>query len=50
MQAGASLYQSDLNRNGAATPEAVYSIVYSGKGKMPGYGVGCAPRVRQMLF
>ncbi len=40
VQAGASLFQRDLDKNGAASPEAIYSLIYSGKGKMPGYGVG----------
>lgn len=46
VQGGASLFQGDLDRNGAASQEAVYSIIYSGKNKMPGYGQGCTPRVR----
>ena len=46
VQGGASLFQGDLDRNGAASPEAVYSIIYSGKNKMPGYGQGCTPRAR----
>lgn len=45
MQAGASLQTSDLERNGAATSDAIYKLIYSGKGKMPGYGKDCTPRV-----
>lgn len=41
---GATLFAPDLERNGVATPEAVYKIVYGGKGKMPGFGKDCAPR------
>ena len=32
-------------RNGRDTPEALYQIIYGGKGKMPGYGQDCAPKV-----
>ncbi len=42
---GATLFAPDLERNGVATPEAVYKIVYGGKGKMPGFGKDCAPKV-----
>ena len=46
MQAGASLRTGDLQRNNAATSDAIYDLIYKGKGKMPGYGKECAPRVR----
>ena len=36
---------ADLQKNGAATPEAIYDLIYKGKGKMPGYGINCAPKV-----
>ena len=45
MQAGASLQTSDLEKNGAATTDAIYKLIYNGKGKMPGYGKECTPRV-----
>lgn len=45
VQAGASLQTGDLEKNGAATSDAVYKLIYSGKGKMPGYGKDCTPRV-----
>ncbi|DBB04100.1 hypothetical protein WJX77_004455 [Trebouxia sp. C0004] len=44
VQAGASLQTSDLQKNGAATTDAIYKLVYYGKGKMPGYGKECMPR------
>eukprot|EP00891_Asterochloris_glomerata_P004060 jgi/Astpho2/4060/Aster-x1196 len=44
MQAGASLRTGDLQRNNAATSDAIYDLIYKGKGKMPGYGKECAPR------
>jgi hypothetical protein len=34
-----------MQRNGRATPEGLYEIIYKGKGKMPGFGKDCAPRV-----
>lgn len=46
VQSGATLKMPDLQRNGAASVEAIYDLVYSGKGKMPGYGAGCTPKVR----
>lgn len=42
--AGATLKTEDLQRNGVASPEALYKIIYAGKGKMPGYGTDCAPK------
>ena len=45
VQAGATLKEADLQRNSAASVEAIYDLVYNGKGKMPGYGAGCAPKV-----
>lgn len=48
MQAGASLQTNDLQKNGAATTDAIYKLVYYGKGKMPGYGKECTPRVRHL--
>lgn len=44
LQPGATLFTEDLQRNGRAMPEALYEIIYSGKGKMPGFGQDCAPR------
>lgn len=42
--AGATLFPADLAKNGVESPEALYKIIYSGKGKMPGYGLECAPK------
>ncbi|EIE22508.1 hypothetical protein COCSUDRAFT_83465, partial [Coccomyxa subellipsoidea C-169] len=44
VQAGATLREGDLKRNSVATVESIYDLVYSGKGKMPGYGTGCTPK------
>ena len=44
VQAGATLFPADLTRNGVNDAVAVYDIIYGGKGKMPGYGEGCAPK------
>ncbi|KXZ54884.1 hypothetical protein GPECTOR_4g956 [Gonium pectorale] len=41
---GATLFPEDLKRNGVDSSEAIYRIVYSGKGKMPGFGKDCAPK------
>lgn len=44
LAAGATLSTEDLQKNGVSSPEALYKIVYSGKGRMPGYGTECAPK------
>ncbi|BDA40374.1 probable cytochrome c6 [Coccomyxa sp. Obi] len=44
VQAGATLREGDLKRNGVASVEAIYDLVYNGRGKMPGYGTGCTPK------
>lgn len=44
VQAGATLKKGDLVRNGVMDVDAVYKIVYSGKGKMYGLGEGCTPK------
>ena len=46
VQAGATLSTGDLRKNGMLDPDALYNQIYRGKGKMPGYGKDCAPRVR----
>jgi len=50
VQSGATLRTGDLQKNGMLDPEALYNLIYKGKGKMPGYGINCAPRVRISLF
>lgn len=45
MQPGATLSLQDMNRNGLLDVDAVYKVVYSGKGKMYGFGEGCTPKV-----
>ena len=44
VQRNAGLRLDELIRNDAAKPEQIYSLIYSGKGKMPGYGKDCAPK------
>jgi cytochrome c6 len=44
LQAGATLSTADLQRNGYGDPEAMYNLIYSGKGRMPGFGEECAPK------
>ena len=50
VQAGATLKQADLQKNGVASVEALYDLVYNGKGKMPGYGAGCTPKVLSLVL
>jgi cytochrome c6 len=42
----ATLFKADLEKYGALTPDALYTIIYSGRGSMPGYGQGCEPKAR----
>eukprot|EP00850_Spirogloea_muscicola_P012110 SM000077S21584 [mRNA] locus=s77:289994:291954:- [translate_table: standard] len=44
LQSGANLTLSDLERNGVNSEDSIYSLIYSGRGRMPGYGEACAPR------
>jgi cytochrome c6 len=41
---GNTLFEADLSRNGLLSSEKLFEVVYSGRGKMPGYGLGCAPK------
>ena len=43
---GATLLAPDLTAAGLDSPEAVFKLVYGGRGRMPGYGTDCAPKVR----
>lgn len=47
VQAGATLFTPDLIRNNAADGASLYKLIYEGKGKMPGFGQECAPRVSE---
>lgn len=40
----ATLSLDDLRKYGVDSPDALYSIIYSGRGSMPGYGKDCAPK------
>ena len=40
----ATLNLSDLSKYGLDSPEALFDIIYFGKGSMPGYGEKCQPR------
>jgi cytochrome c6 len=42
----ATLKLTDLQRNNTADPDAVYRVIYSGRGSMPGYGLECAPKLQ----
>lgn len=46
VQPGATLFSSDLQKNNVADAESLYSLIYSGKERMPGFGADCAPKVR----
>lgn len=39
----------DLERNGMLDSDALYKIIYEGKGKMPGFGAECSPQVAIIL-
>lgn len=40
----ATLALSDLTKYGLDGPEALYNIIYSGNGAMPGFGEECTPK------
>lgn len=44
IQAGATLFAGDLERNGVETEEEIFRVTYEGKGRMPGFGEECTPR------
>eukprot|EP01023_Acetabularia_acetabulum_P011259 TRINITY_DN1514_c1_g1_i2.p2 TRINITY_DN1514_c1_g1~~TRINITY_DN1514_c1_g1_i2.p2 ORF type:complete len:156 (-),score=17.51 TRINITY_DN1514_c1_g1_i2:225-692(-) len=44
VQSGATLFLGDLERNGYLDVDKLYSIIYNGKGKMPGFGQECTPK------
>jgi cytochrome c6 len=44
LQAGATLATADLERNGYADADALFALIYKGKGRMPGFGIDCAPK------
>ncbi|KFK31594.1 hypothetical protein AALP_AA6G132700 [Arabis alpina] len=44
IQPGATLFPSDLQRNGVDTEEEIFRVTYYGKGRMPGFGEKCTPR------
>lgn len=45
VQAGATLFNADLVKNNVADNESIYKLIYEGKGRMPGFGQECAPKV-----
>jgi hypothetical protein len=49
VQAGATLFQADLEKNGVADSGSLYQLIYAGKGRMPGFGQDCAPKVRSIV-
>jgi len=40
----ATLKLEDLTKYGVDSVDELYNVIYSGRGSMPGYGEGCAPR------
>lgn len=50
IQAGATLFQADLVKNGFSDSESLYKLIYSGKGRMPGFGQDCAPKVKGRIL
>ncbi|GMH37048.1 hypothetical protein BSKO_04921 [Bryopsis sp. KO-2023] len=41
---GPTLKLGDLEKNGVLDSDAMFDVIYSGKGKMPGFGQDCAPK------
>ena len=44
VQAGATLFPADLQRNGVSDVDTIYDVISKGRNKMPGYGEECAPK------
>lgn len=42
---GSTLRLPELEQNGLSDPSALYKLLYEGKGRMPGFGEECAPKV-----
>lgn len=40
----ATLQSEDLAKYGFSSPDELFKVIYNGRGSMPGYGEGCAPR------
>lgn len=40
----ATLSLDDLTKYGINSVDELYKLIYSGRGAMPGYGEGCAPK------
>lgn len=50
IQGSATLLQEDLVKNGYADSDSLYKLIYGGKGRMPGFGQECAPKVGPACF
>ena len=46
VQRDATLQLEDLQRRGLADVESLYAVIYGGRGRMPGYGADCAPKLQ----
>lgn len=46
VQRDATLRLEDLQKNGLDGVEQLYATIYSGRGRMPGYGAECAPKLQ----
>lgn len=44
LQAGATLFTEDLQKNGVVDQDELYKLIYYGKKKMPGFGTECTPK------
>ena len=50
VQRNAGLSKEELQRNNVLSSGQIYDLIYKGKGKMPGYGINCAPQVSLALL
>ena len=44
VERSATLFPESLERNGVNGVDKLYTLIYSGRNKMPGYGEKCAPK------
>jgi hypothetical protein len=47
VQAGATLFTDDLQKNNVGDADSLYQLIYQGKARMPGFGQECAPKVNR---
>eukprot|EP00775_Hariotina_reticulata_P012797 gene12797-12925_t len=50
VQAGATLFTNDLQKNNVADADSLYQLIYQGQGRMPGFGQNCTPKAPEVCL